>query len=575
MKDIILVNPPFNSAEFPNLNLGLLKSILTKENFQVKVLYANLYLKRKIDSNLFEELCVMFNYNEIIEFLFSEWAFPEANEKQVIFEKKLRNKNESSINKILDIKNILQKFLDEIINLIIEESPKIVILHNNLKQLTASIAIINEIKKKDQNITTVLFGYNARIPLCEEILKITSSIDYIFDSDPENDITSFCKDIINGKIINSRIIHPSSVANLDILPYPDYTDFYEQLNILWFRYSGQIAFVESSRGCRNKGCIFCGFGNTCKSYIKKSPERLINELIFISKEYNISEIHATDYIMPKNYPKKVFSNLNKLLTLKNIFYEVKPDLTIDELIILKENFVNIIQAGIESLNDNLLKILNKKTTTINNLRFLRDCKSIDIEVYWNFIYGMPNDNRNDYIEIIVDILPYITHLHPPANVRPIFIQKGSPIFEKAKKYGINNLRPYELYNYIFPNNTKIENIALFYHGDYNNAFNDANLKKIFLNKIDLWQKLWKNKNKPVLRVFKNESKYFIEDTRSSIEKKYEINNESLELLKSLSIPKKSNNVDLTMSIQDLLEKKIILKINDQYISLVEINLKEG
>ena len=51
--------------------------------------------------------------------------------------------------------------------------------------------------------------------------------------------------------------------------------------------------------------------------------------------------------------------------------------------------VHRIQPGIESLSNNVLKLMRKGTTGIRNIQLLKWCKQYKIAVDWNILYGFP------------------------------------------------------------------------------------------------------------------------------------------------------------------------------------------
>jgi ribosomal peptide maturation radical SAM protein 1 len=455
-----------------------------------------------------------------------------------------------------------------------------VVMHSFMKQLTSSIAILRSLKNKNPEIITAVYGYDFSYPAGKEILKLTDVIDYILDGDPENTIIEFYDKAVNKRCVMPGLIKCDPVMDLDILPYPDYSDYFRELDELWFKYVRRTVCIEGSRGCNwgeTRGCLFCGHGYK-NSYRTKSPDRFIGELESLVKLYEAEQVQTEDYIMPATYPQTVFGNM-KPMAVKNIFYEVNPNTSISDLQIMRGAGVNIIQPGIENLNDDILKILNKSTDTVSNIRLLRDCKIAGIKPLWNLIYGVPGEKEDDYADMLENIIPAILHLEPPASTRPIYIQKNSPLLDSQNM--LDNIKPYEVYEHIFPDGTDIDKVAMFFTADYKTAFSNLTLKKDFFLSMNSWKKIWKDRMPSLILLYAH-GKYAALDTRSSPEGvKLDMNERHMILLQKSFLPAGSDIFEefaasngLLPALKELMENKIILKINGEYISLLEHRFTE-
>ena len=75
--------------------------------------------------------------------------------------------------------------------------------------------------------------------------------------------------------------------------------------------------------------------------------------------------NCVDNIMPKEYVKGVFPHLEPPPGV-SIFYEVKADLSEDDLQTLSKGGVRIVQPGVESLATSTLKLMKKGTSSFQN-----------------------------------------------------------------------------------------------------------------------------------------------------------------------------------------------------------------
>ena len=87
-----------------------------------------------------------------------------------------------------------------------------------------------------------------------------------------------------------------------------------------------------------------------------------------------------------------------------------------------------VQPGIESLITRVLKLMDKGTSAIQNVRTLRDCESAGLTVSWSWLYGFPGELPEDYQPALRQV-PAMVHLQPPSGPARIVLERFSPYFE--------------------------------------------------------------------------------------------------------------------------------------------------
>ena len=335
----------------------------------------------------------------------------------------------------------------------------------------------------------------------------------------------------------------------------------------------KIILFESSRGCwwgQKSHCLFCGTGNNL-AYRQKSVNRINKELKYLVNKYDPVQIITTDNIIPYKLgsTKKEIINHNGA----PILYEVKSNFEFDFLVKLKKSNIAHIQPGIETLSTKLLNILKKGTNVFSNLIFLRNCLKTKIRVIWNFLYGIPGEIEEDYLNMI-DFLPFIYHLPPPVLLLPLFIQRFSPLFERSDEYNLQNIRPYGLYNDILPDDPDIGELSVYFKADFPVVFDkNPDIKDQFFMRINEWRKCYKAEFS-IENMGKG--RYEITDTRPvSINHKVEIDKKRFEIFRMLCEPIrkemctqiiKTNGMENDFF--DMVENKYILFLDGCYFSPV-------
>ena len=89
-----------------------------------------------------------------------------------------------------------------------------------------------------------------------------------------------------------------------------------------------------------------------------------------------------------------------------VFYEVKANLSLPQVLALKRAGITSIQPGIESLSSRLLTLMKKGVQARQNLMLLRYARAAGLHLTWNLLWGFPGDDVEAYEETLA-ILPLI------------------------------------------------------------------------------------------------------------------------------------------------------------------------
>jgi len=169
---------------------------------------------------------------------------------------------------------------------------------------------------------------------------------------------------------------------------------------------------------------------------------------------------CVDNIMPREHIGEVFPKL-QVPDDAVLFYEVKADLTAEQMRTLSAARVRSLQPGIEALATSTLRLMRKGTSALGNLRFLKDCVRYDLYPEWNLLVGFPGEEEVVY-ETYVRDLPRLMHLPPPGGVFPVRFDRYSPYFTRAAEYGLD-LAPYDYYSLIYPfDRSSLDRLAYYF-----------------------------------------------------------------------------------------------------------------
>jgi ribosomal peptide maturation radical SAM protein 1 len=324
-----------------------------------------------------------------------------------------------------------------------------------------------------------------------------------------------------GVVGKSRIsvrppTRPPLIEHMDSVPIPDYAEFFERADRLGVIPESERRTIalpfESSRGCwwgAKKHCTFCGLNGSSMKFRSKSPERLVQELALLSEKYGTSHFEAVDNILDISYLNTVFARLTSEGAKYDIFYEIKSNLTREQIRALAAGGVVAIQPGIESLSSNVLTLMRKGVTGVKNVNTLRWAHYYGIDVTWSLLWGFPGETADDYDEQI-RLMRKLTHLQPPKGVGQIWMERYSPIYFDRVSFPAKSIKPEASYAYVYPPHVDLDAAAYFFEYELEDVLPPEAFGET-LEQVHAWQEAWKGPDHPSLEFsFEGEALHIID-----------------------------------------------------------------
>jgi ribosomal peptide maturation radical SAM protein 1 len=202
------------------------------------------------------------------------------------------------------------------------------------------------------------------------------------------------------------------------------------------------------------------------AFRSKSPQRALSEFTAMTETYPGLSVYTVDNILDMKYFKSFILELAARSNPVELFYEVKSNLTREQVRMLKAARVLTIQPGIESLSDQVLRIMRKGVTGLHNLQLLKWCKEWSITPLWNVLWGFPGEDPAEYARM-AELLPLMTHLTPPLAGLSIVLERFSPNFNDSRALGFKNVQPLPAYSFVYglPEEAR-RNIAYYFTYEY-------------------------------------------------------------------------------------------------------------
>jgi ribosomal peptide maturation radical SAM protein 1 len=431
------------------------------------------------------QILLNFQHVGLPDWFFRNAAFPDIEDNAAQYFRRYFPGKSPAIEEfkaaILAKRKALPAFLDGLIDKYALDEARIVGFTALFEQNGAVFAMARRLKERNPDITIIIGGANCDSPMGEEIARNVEVIDYVFSGPAVISLPRFIGQFLDGDVeaceqmkgvFTKRFtdrepgMRAGDELDIDVEIPLDYTEFFDSFD-QHFSETDAVPQVhlETSRGCwwgERSHCTFCGLNGSTMTYYAMAPDkaiRLFNDL-FERYGHKSTMFCTVDNILPKNYVAEVLPHL-KTPPGVSIFYEVKANMSPEDLAVMAKAGVRKIQPGIEALSTISLRLMKKGTTAFINLRLLKDCMRFGIEPIWSLLVGFPGEGEEVYEKYVRD-LPLVTHLTPPKGVAPIHFDRYSPYHYKADEYGLK-LEPVDFYGFCFPfPKESIRNMAYYF-----------------------------------------------------------------------------------------------------------------
>lgn len=470
-----LVCMPWGALDRPALGISLLKAGLARRGHDCDIHYLNLPFAAQLGLDVYRWV-----QGALPHVAFAgEWTFAEAlngprpDADRHYLAEHLAGKwriGERDIARLQAVRAAAEPFLDWCLEAVDWQAYGAVGFTSTFEQNIASLALARRLRARWPKLTILFGGANWEGEMGRELHARFPFVDIAFSGEADESLPRVIDELAAGRgpdalgQIPGLVIRdgagasratpePRAVSRMDDLPIPDYADYFEALER-----SGAAAEVvptllfETSRGCwwgAKNHCTFCGLNGHAMTFRSKSGERAIAELRQLVAAWPTGYVGVVDNILDMKYFTTFFPALIEAGLGVQLFWEVKANLSREQVAMLARAGVTRIQPGIESLSTRLLKEMRKGTTALRNVLLLRHCRQHGIAVDWNILHNVPGERPEDY-RTMRAMLPAIGHLAPPAAHGPIRLDRFSPYHSDPEAYGLSAVRATSAYSALYP-----------------------------------------------------------------------------------------------------------------------------
>lgn len=522
-----LIFMPWGTTLQPSLAFGQFQGQLDEAGIQAETWYFNFDFAAMLGFGEYEVIGrLRGNDTQIGEWLFAEQAFETTNildereflrrgRKEVL---SMVGTEEENVDRLLHYRHeVVPAFLDQCADKIVND-PELgaVAFTCMFFQTVPSIALARRIKALRPDLP-ILFGgacFHGEMGL--GWAKNLPWVDVISAGEADDIIVPLVRAAMNGRdysglhgifyrdaegtLQQGPPVQPMDDATLESIPIPAYEDYFsviERYDLRETKSFMQRVFIpfESSRGCwwgQKKHCTFCGLNSLGMSYRSKSAGRAVDIVREIRQRYGIPRIYSADNILPQNFYDEFLPALAEQGIAQNVemYYEIKSNVTRDQVRKLRAGGIRYIIPGIESLATGILKAIDKGVSSLRNVQALKLFAEFGLTPGWSLLMRVPGERAEDY-QYMARLIPLLEHFHPPfGGPRKIEMHRFSPYFSREGHFA-ERVRPQNWYHGIYPEGEiDVESIAYYFDADWKDVATDADYEPVIAATwrwVDLWR----------------------------------------------------------------------------------------
>jgi len=468
---VTLATMPWQSLDCPSISLGILSSIASQiDAVETDELYANLqwaeFLLDRTDGRITPLI-----YTEIADsglfFGMGDWIFtpPLYSVQSWKVAQYTQYLQERGVDPSLTVELHLlsNQFVDLTADRLVDRQIDVLALTSTFMQNVASLALARAVKRRDSSVRVVMGGGN-----CDGVQGIAlhrnfDCIDYVVRGEGEIAWAGLLEALRDGEGVETigslcwrsaqgtRTNEPGPEVSIADVPRPSYDSYFAALATSAVEsYVEPKLVLESARGCwwgQTNHCTFCGLNGSSMTFRSKPSEAVVAEIVDSCERHRVLDVIMVDNILAKSYISELMPELQQQDIDLRIHYEIKSNVSVDDLVAMSSGGVTHIQPGIESLSTDVLRMMDKGVTGVHNVRLLRNAQDVGLTVSWNILFGFPDETAVHY-EAIIGQIPLLYHLQPPASAARLSLQRFSPYFDNPN-LGFLSRRPAAFYEFLY------------------------------------------------------------------------------------------------------------------------------
>jgi radical SAM superfamily enzyme YgiQ (UPF0313 family) len=248
--------------------------------------------------------------------------------------------------------------------------------------------------------------------------------------------------------LESGTLNVGSVADLDSLPFPDWSVFpWRRYRVAYDFWRFPTAFIQQSRGC-TFSCNYCPYIIAENKTRFRSPESVLEEVDRGVRQYGFRSFKFRDPLFGLDRPRAlaIAEGLARRAPKVQFSVETRIDLMREETLrALARAGLTSITVGIETPDESRLRRHERLPIRDDRQRqFIELCRRLGVRTVAGFMVGFVDDTQDS----IMQVLHYARQLNPTfANFNIVTPYPGTAFHEEVKDdIADHNLTHYSVYH---------------------------------------------------------------------------------------------------------------------------------
>ncbi len=505
---IALVSAPWPLFNRPSIQLGALKAYVGAflPDARIHALHAYLPIAADLGYSLYSPIS---KRTWLAEAPYAALLYPEKRDDIYrLWERKARGAPLAGKDVLASVCGRLEEATESFLKGIPWKRYRLVGFSICLGQLTSSLYFARRIRSLAPSSVLAAGGSACAGAMGRSILDTFPDLDFVVSGEGEEPLLHLARSSLNSKKARVRPFPGllprqgpdngsfSQVSHLDLLPLPDYGEYFEALDSLPrdSRFIPELP-VEISRGCwwrgvsptgKERGCRFCNLNLQWKGYRAKSPDRVVREIDELTRTHRVLSVAFMDNLLPAGQSQAVFGGVARLSRDFKFFGEIRATTPPEDLEVMAAAGMREVQVGIEALSTSLLRKLRKGTTVLNNLEIMKRCEMPGMpELAGNLILHVPGSDENDIAETL-RTLEFVQCFRPLKTVF-FWLGLGSPFWDAPRRYGIRKTFNHRYYGQLFPARI-LQGLTLMVQGYHGGVRSSHKIWRPVRDRVREWQR---------------------------------------------------------------------------------------
>ena len=233
------------------------------------------------------------------------------------------------------------------------------------------------------------------------------------------------------------------IRDLDTLPFPARQKIDLQLYLdAWKKAHGHNAVsLSTQRGCPYT-CRWCSTAVYGQSYRRRSPENVVDEIVWLQKNYDFDLIWFVDdvFTVSHKWIREFHEVLQKRAVKVRFETITRADrLTVEVLETLKEAGCFRVWIGAESGSQRIIDAMDRRVDVGQVRTMIQAARKVGIEAGTFIMLGYPGETEADIVETVQHLKLSNPHLFTITVAYPI---KGTGLYEEVQASSFSEL-PWE------------------------------------------------------------------------------------------------------------------------------------